>query len=78
MALGHVFYVFGHSYPRMHPVFIDRERRCREARICEGADGNGDSVFAAFHDVVDRGAANGTEGKRGPASFVSNTDIVRA
>ena len=78
MALCHVLHIFGHGYPRMHPIFIDRERWRREARFCEGADGNGNNVFSAFHDVVDRGTASRAEGEPGPSAFVSYSDILRA
>ena len=78
MALCDVLDVFGHGYPRMHPVLIDRERWCREVRRCESSYGNGNTVFSAFHDVVDRGAASRTEGELAPSTFVSNTDILRA
>ena len=78
MTLCHVLDVFGHGYPRMHPFLIDRERRCREARFCESSYGNGNAVFSAFHDVVDRGAASRAEGELDPSAFVSDTDILCA
>ena len=78
VALCQVLYVFGHGDPSMHPIFIDRKRWCREGRLRDGTDGNGNAVLSAFHEVVDRGTAGGAEGEPGPSALVSNTNIVRA
>ena len=78
LALRHVLHVLGHGYPSMHPIFIDRERGCGEARFCEGSDGDSNTGLDTFNDVVDSRAAVGAEGERGPSAFVSNTDILRA
>jgi len=78
LALCHVLHVFRQRYPGMHPFFIDRDRRRRKARVCEGADGNGNTVFAAFRDEVDRGAASRAERESGPSAFVADKDMFRA
>lgn len=77
VTLCHVLYAYRHGYPMVHPIFIDRESRCREARICEGADRNGNTFFSAFHDIVNRRAAGTAEGESGPSAFVPDTDILR-
>ena len=77
-ALCNVLHVYRQRYPGMHPFFIDRERRRREARICEGADGNGNSVYVTFRDEVDRGAASRAERESGPSAFVADQDMFRA
>ncbi len=77
VGLGHVLDIFGQTHPRMHALFVDRERGWRKTRFCEGAHGNDNTVFATFRGEVDGGAAHRAEGEPGPSSFVSNPDIRR-
>ena len=70
--------VFGHGYPGMHPFLIDGECWRGEARFCENADGNGDTVVTVFPGEVDRYAASGAEGELGSSAFVADPHILRA
>ena len=76
-TLSPVLNVARHGHPGMHSLFINRERRCREARVCEGTNRDRNTFRHSVNDVVDRAAARGAKGEPCSSAFVANPNILR-
>ena len=74
--LTFVFDVRGQVHPRMPARLPDGPRGCRESRIRERADGNGNHLRRARNLVEDRRAAIGAETEDPYITVVGDTDVL--
>ena len=76
-ALRHVLHGGKQTDPRMHAIFIYRERWCWKARVGECSDWHCNVFFVTFNRIVHGGTAFRAEMKCDSASFVADADVRR-